>query len=468
MSSAGYKLAEIRHNPQAMKRFIRGCHYGYDKAQHRTAKLILDLDEKCRSVEEELKQKRRERDRDAALAVIGQLNVIKNRQLVLRRVLDTILYTMIKGQSWILKRFLVQEEIRPIDPKVIARAVEIASERNKVSRYRFNLVADLTTIAQIGDLIEVDFSMNTEERWRVIELKEGKINELLTGIIGERTEPLSVEEVEGIKTSLGLEAAKQARRMVRQQKRLGEFWKILKTDRGLDPVINTEIQMSPIEIITDTYIEAVQSIIEKVATDGVGAISVDDSLHLFATTGALLNRKGAVAHVGHIVYHMRKPDRDCKVGQVEEDQERYEVESGPPVIDLVSFNMRAQWGCPVFMWELADHRKLDLVMGRIRVFGCFDLENFIRMNTELGLKMTWVVGEEGEKFRRFSTRIPGSPNARAVRIEHPGGHVNQYFSGFFSRVFRDLTTPKQLLELIRRAPEDWEQAQKSATSPVQS
>ena len=289
----------------------------------------------------------------------------------------------------------------------------------------------MTTIAQIGDLIEVDFSSNAENRWRVIELKEGKINELLKGIIGERTDPLPAEELEGVKTSLGSEAAKQASRMVRQQRRLDEFWKIVKTDRGVDPIINTEIRISPIEIIADTYIEAVRCIVEKAATDGCGAISVDDSLHLFATTDALLNRKHALAQIGHILYHMRKPGSDCKVGQVDEHQERCEVESGQPMIDLISSNMYAQWGCPVSMWELAEPRKFDLVMDRIRVFGCFDINNFVQKGIAIGLKMTWMDGEEGEKFKRLSGRIRGSPNARALRVEHPGGHVDHYLSGFF-------------------------------------
>jgi hypothetical protein len=151
LSSVGYKVDETKHNPQAMRRFIRGCHYGYDNAQQRTANVILGLDDRFRSVEEELKQKRRERGKDAVLAIISQLNVIKNRQLVLRRVLDTILYAILSGQSWILKRFLAQKEIIPIDPKVIARTVEIATEQNNTSRYRFNLVADLTTCAYYFD-----------------------------------------------------------------------------------------------------------------------------------------------------------------------------------------------------------------------------------------------------------------------------------------------------------------------------
>lgn len=468
LSSVGCRVNDIKENPQALRRFIRGCHYGYDRGQQKIAKVLLDLDKKFRTAQEELKEKRRERDKEGAQALAVLSKVIKNRQLILRRLLDTILFGMIKGQGWILKRFLVQEEIRPFDPRVIARTVQIASQRNGVSRYRFNLVTDLTTIAQIGDLIEVDFTINTEERWRVIELKEGKINELLTGIIGERTEPLSVEERKGIKTSLGLEALKQADRMVRQQKRFSEFWKIVKTDRGLDPITNTEIRMSPVEIFTDTYIEAVRSIVEKAATDGTCMTSVDDSLHLFASAGALLSREGAPAHVRHIFYHMRKPGRDCKAGWFDEAQERAEMESGPPVIDLVSFNAKAQWGCPIFAWELPDNRKFDLVMGRIRVFGCFDLHAFLQMGTALGLKMTWVSGKEGDKFRRFSAWIPGSPKAQAVRVEHPGGHIGHYFAGFFFRAFRDLTTPKQLLELIMRSPGDPQLAQENPTSLAQS
>jgi hypothetical protein len=40
----------------------------------------------------------------------------------------------------------------------------------------------VTTIAQIGDLVEVSFD-SKKPYWRVIELKEGKINEILCDLL---------------------------------------------------------------------------------------------------------------------------------------------------------------------------------------------------------------------------------------------------------------------------------------------
>ena len=55
------------------------------------------------------------------------------------------------------------DEIRPIDPKVLARTLGVASSRNQQSGYNFAVVSDLSTVVQIGDLFEISFRPSGEE-----------------------------------------------------------------------------------------------------------------------------------------------------------------------------------------------------------------------------------------------------------------------------------------------------------------
>ncbi|THJ20633.1 MAG: hypothetical protein CAF45_013830 [Nitrospira sp. CG24E] len=458
LSSSGLKTEDIKFDEQARSRFVRGCHYGYDKAQQRISATIIELHAQSRLATQSLKLARRNKDKNETSALIQYLKVIQNQELVLRRLLDSLLYVLVQGKVWILKRMLVDTHIRPVDPHVLARTTKTASERNATSRYRFSLVTDLTTIAQIGDLVEVDLSSSAEERWRIIELKEGKVNEILSGLLEEVRGELSSQELEKINSSLGEKAVKQVRRMVNQQNRLGEFWKIIKTDRGIDPLIKTEIRMTPTEVVTEDYLHLFQAMLDETHKHGVAAQSVNTCLHLFATTASLFDREGSRALISHIFYHAIKPDRPCKLGQSDENEEWREIQGCPPIIDLVEFNIHSQWGCPIFTWPIHRDRMLDLLTNRMRLFGCFDIEGFFRMVEKQGPKTSWIVGEAAAKLGKLSGPIPGGQGARGVRIEHPNGHVDQYLSGFFSRVFRELATPNCLLGAILRGPTEWAQA----------
>lgn len=201
--------------------------------------------------------------------------------------------------------------------------------------------------------------------------------------------------------------------------------------------------------------------VDEAREKGAAAQSVNTCLHLFATTASLFNRKGSRASIAHIFFHAIKPDRPCKLGKSDENEEWSEIQNCPPMIDLVEFNIHSQWGTPIFTWPMHEDRILDLLTSRIRLFGCFDIERFLRMIETHGLKTSWIVREEAAELGKLSGPIPGGKGAIGVRIEHPSGHVDQYLSGFFSRVFRELATPNCLLGAILRGPKELAEAMKS-------
>jgi len=116
---------------------------------------------------------------------------------------------------------------------VLRKTVNAAVKRNREERLKFNVVTDLTTVAHIGDLIEVDRSELNRRSWKVIELKEGKVNELLSNLIEERAGHLSSDELAAIGETLGPHSEKQARRMLKQQERQTEFENIIRNYYGL-------------------------------------------------------------------------------------------------------------------------------------------------------------------------------------------------------------------------------------------
>ncbi len=271
-------MTNIETNDSARRRFLRGCHYGYDKAQQRIGDLAIEIETRLRAGHAELSELRRRRD-ERSVAVIQRQRVHLNRQLVLRRIMDAILITIVGFNPWIIKRFMAQREVRRIDPKVLRRTLDHAGRLNSQDRYTFNLVGDLTTVVDVADLVQIDLTPGHPKQWKLIELKEGRINELLAEVIQD-AQTAADEQVEQIRLSLGEKAAKQAQRMIRQQTRLREVRKILETDRGVDPLIGQEIILTREVVELGDYREVLKKIIDEAQKQAVGAASLDECLYL--------------------------------------------------------------------------------------------------------------------------------------------------------------------------------------------
>src|SRR5215469_7533093 len=97
----GYGHSDFENNPSVRRGFFRACHYGYDLAQRQIAKLVIAMEAEVAGLTIELKERRRTKDAKAK-DILQKIQIIRNRQIVLRRLIDSILFTMIEAQNWLL------------------------------------------------------------------------------------------------------------------------------------------------------------------------------------------------------------------------------------------------------------------------------------------------------------------------------------------------------------------------------
>lgn len=461
LESHGFKTKDFERDPRARSRFIRGCHYGYDKVQKNIGRLVIHLEGKVVALETELKQIRQKRPRQVELMQkkILELRILGNRQKVLRKIIDAILFATIEHNLWVIRRLCLESQVRRVNTKTILKMLNLASDLNSKSRYKFYLVTDLTTFVHLGDLVEVDFS-GDEKKWRIIEIKEGKMNKTLLDIIQDRDVQLSPDETKTIEVKYGHHAAKQVKRMITQKRRITEFEKIIKTDHGIDPKLGKEINILPETFIFESFQEALSSLIDHIYEKGVSAITINKCLRLFGFKAEMLNEPqiglSPDIHphiITHAFFHMANPKILCKLLLDPEQamNELKEMELAPSFFDFVRYNLNDPFSWPIFFWGKKD-QIYDLLAGRIRLFIQFDMKVFFELAEESGVKMTWVTGKETEELRKVSSRIPGSLNSWGVKIELPDGTTQTLLSGFFGRIFSELRSPKELIELIKEIP----------------
>jgi hypothetical protein len=446
MRENGLTLETVHASQKTSRELLRKCHYGFDLAQRQAAKLVADYEMRLRELNENLKEARRAHDRRAS-DIEALICVIENRQLVLRRLVDSILWVILIPDTWVLRRLGHGIDIKKIDPEVLLRTVQVAVDRNREERMCFNVVSDLTTVIDIGDLFEVDQSHGRS--YTMLELKEGKINELITEKIERHDGTLTPDDVSQLFEKHGESVLKQAHRVIRQIRRLDQVTEIVTTDKGIDPWHgDLPIRLSQERIDFDDYREAIRLVCDKATANRFGTATVSGCLRLLAINPSTFPGPMPMG-AAHVLYHVRNPTANCVIGDDEKAREEIDaMNAQPPVLDLVALNLTNKHAAPIFLWTRHE-RAQDFIFGRLRLFAQWDIEAFFRLAESEGFKLSWVTGKESDDLRNISYLIPGSPNSRGVRVEYPDGTCKIFLSGFFARPLLYLTPPKELIGMMK-------------------
>ena len=439
----------IESDASAKRRFIRGCHYGWDLAQRRIADLVIDYEEQIGKHKEQLKQHLRDRNKDGINNEKELIGTIETRQVVLRRLADTILYHLFNMQNWIPRRMMLEYRIHDIDPSTLQKTIEVATDLNREERLDFHLAADLTTTIHVGDLVKVSFA-SKPAKWSLIELKEGKMNALLGDIIEKTGGALSEANLSKIRDQLGNKAVSQAQRMIRQQYRHREVMRAVETDEGIDIMHNIPVKLKPDEVEIEEYRETIGNLCEKARTEGLATAVVDGCFRLVAVNGATYEKLGRMG-IAHLLYHFQFGIKDCALSK-QNKSELKDLSKIYPFFDLVQMNLYAMWPPPVFFWLPQDFVQ-DLLFGRLTVFAQLDyIKLFARARSE-GFEMRWIGRKELGKFPDVSGRIPGSPDAVGIGVKliaDPSMPEQFVLIGYLSRMFLEFMSPSQFLTLLRK------------------
>jgi hypothetical protein len=377
------------------------------------------------------------------------------REITLRRLVDSILFAMVYAQNWLFRRFTIDLTIHDVDPVVLQRTIRLAAERNRDNRMAFNLVSDLSTVVQIGDLIEIDLTAERARKWRVVELKEGRMNEVLSGLIAREAAQPAEAVVETVKGAIGEKAGKQAQRMMRQARRLRELERIVDSDCGIDPLINMETVMTANTVTLDDYRSQIERVYTKARREGCAAAELDGCLRIVGITRDAAN-DCARGIAGHQFFHMAHRERDCALSKHSDASARSKEEdmlkTVPYFVDVVDYNLRTPISDPIFM--LSPHEMVfNLILERVRIFVQFDCEAFFHLAERDGIKMGWVRGNEAESIKKLSMRFPGT-DAWGAFAELPSGERMTLLVGFLCRPYANFATPRQMISMMKDFPQE--------------
>ncbi len=280
--------------------------------------MVIGYQERIVALKSELKTARRDRNQEKIAEASNLIEGLTNRQLVLRRLADTIFYHLIRHENWVARHICVEHRIRDIDARTLKRTVEQASDLNREDRRIFHLVSDLTTVVQIGDLVRNDMT-STSPGWNLIELKDGRMNAILLEELGKVGGKLDGRAAEQIREKHGDKAVSQAKRIIRQQERQGNLMQLYETDMGIDPMHQLPVTLKPEVVQVDAYATELPGICERAEKKGISVAVSNNCLRIVVLTRDEYLRVGRRG-VAHIFYHLRHDNRECTLVRGDEQQ----------------------------------------------------------------------------------------------------------------------------------------------------
>ena len=418
----------------------------YGRLQEAAAAEVIRLEEESRALNVQMKAARRAKDR-VARDLERKIEILRRRQLIVRRMMDSIVYFACGQYVVFIRRLALHDDVRPIDPGSLAHIVDIAQRLNLQEPRSVYLAADLTTSVQIGDLVQITAEPNSQWSLRILEVKEGKINRILANKLGGGRSP------EELRKEIGNSAARQAVRILRQQRRLHGFSDFVHAGRGLDPRTNRDIRRTPDKTPVPGSQPELRALLEKAERDGQAIMKVNDCLVLGAVRADALPEP-RLSLAAHCFFHYNRPEVACLLS-TPRAQEELILLKNEPIVDLVENSYRATWGFPVVAWGNLDE-VCNLLTGRTRVYAMLDFDAFMKRAERLGLTMKWVTGRRGEMLKRTGGTdwIPGGPRGSAIRVEMKGTKPFELLSGFIARIFLELAKPDTLLKgLVDTGPD---------------
>lgn len=412
------------------KKFISACHIGYQKAQDRVISLLQqNADDKSLDAEEKL-----------------------YRELLLRKIIDTLAFIFLGGQIHIIRRLSIHDRVIPVDLKIIKYNQEIANGFNMKSHLTFSLLADLTTFIQLFDILKVDFRPGYK-RLSFIELKTGKVNEILLNEL-EKYE-LKEESIKKIKTDkkIKTEYKKQATRILRQKIRLERLNEIIKTDKGIDPKLKKQISLIGNNIEEETYDAILMELIDSAKSDkdGMSSGMVNFCLHFGVGYSSDKNIAKESAISG-AKYSLWKVLQEPPKGLTEIRNEllnKISEEDLYVFCNLFKTNIYSLPVKPFLLWGITHEDKFNLMKDTLSIFVLFDLSAFFWLGKKFGIDMHLSSRREADLAKKeFGAGNVLTFGNRIVKCSVD----NKTFSmlSLIYRFFTDLLCPTQFLYLTSK------------------
>ena len=366
--NSGVLNSEEEVTQEKFETFITACHDGFKEAQQLILEKLIEIEKEVQICKAQLKEARRAKNKTLIGALTEKLSFLDYREQVLRKLADSIAWQIIFGHHYVARRLYLGETFPSLLSEGLTETKKIADKLNE-DPLNFALIADITSFIQIGDILH-----RLKDEYQMIEVKSGGKNkearkildDLYAGVGGE------IDNSEKLDSKM----LDQIGRMHRQDVKMSRAASTITNEKGEDPKTGRNVRISEIEIVPETYLGVVSELMQESRKNGGAYAVVED-----------------VIHIGAYREDMRGPGKELLKGYV-----KMQTDRSFPVFSLMQ-NLIINISEPIFVKDLTDEEKFDLVTGRVMVYLVIDFDKFIDLLNVHGCQARWLSKRETQQYR---------------------------------------------------------------------
>ena len=410
-----------RTNPDSwsetdQKTFTVKCHDGFKQAQELLIRELLYYQGEHKIGSQELKQSRRDRDKEKEKSLIQKLAIIKQRSRTLSHVADGIAWQIIGSQIHVARRLHIgEDELKQLDNSNLNHAISITNSLNLVPE-DFALISDLTSFVQIGDILHL-----SAKGISIIELKEGKVNEQISDLLDElQKDGKTIHDVDLTK-DFDSTTIKQINRVDRQRDRAEKAITVINKDEGIDPLGKGNILIGTPSIETEYYHDVLHQLQENLKNKIWSYSVINNCVHI-----------GMYRDEGLIMAPFVIPEL------LKKETENFLVIDWMEIVYNVSEPIFAKPFHPDFI--------IDVLTGKVKIMVGLNLDNLIGLFNNLGLNSKWLTPKETMQLKKKEERKNSFFifNKRAIVLQPEVGIEMVVGGGIISKILYDNIYPMNL------------------------
>lgn len=400
-----------------LKLFTEKCHEGFKLAQDMIIEEVLYYQDLLREKKFELKENRRQRNKEAIKDSEHIIAVIEHRLRAYFHIADGIAWQLIGGEIHISRRLYIGESTKTLDSSNLSHAIKVAGEINK-SPENFALLSDLTHFVQIGDLL-----VRTDKNVGIMELKEGAVNDMIVNLVKKIHDPeFPIEEIKDEISTYDKNTTKQLDRVLRQQERASRAIEIINKDEGNDPKTGQKITVSTPKTRTIVYSPEFQNLYKKLESS-IWAYNVLDRgcLHI-----GLYRDEGRIMALFTIKEILKKET------------------TNHIVIDFIS--IAGNVSEPLFAKPIPPELMVDILASDVKLIIGLNIDAFIQVFKDIGLDVELLSEKQTMKLKQQEKmKVIFTINKRAIQITNPENKKSMVVGGgIISKILFDSIYPSNI------------------------
>lgn len=423
------ELSRIRNDNTIAEEFMTQVHKGFYFAQDRVIDLLRKVINEQKTAKRGVAEARRNRNKPAEQSLQTKLNTARYQECVLRRVIDSIVWNLCGFELATVRRlYMAQEPIDITDSNLI-------SELSFLENYKqshptgFALISDLSMVVQIGDII----TKNMSEGTRIIELKEGRVNERVFEILHEYRENHCDHYLASVLSEEGKKVSEQFFRSVKQLHKEMLAVNIINNGHGKDPQSGNEVTVVESTLELATFNPVFLNVIKMASIKGKTSQTIQGCLTIVAYD------------VTHPMAFFDQPsntplERPLKSNK--NNEEDTTIRSIDLRQTLISPTTR-----PLFLCPLPENYIVDIAMERTIVKFYLNMPLWLQMFEQQGFTVRMLGKKETAKIKQqadHGTQIL-EVNGQAVEIQK-GAYKTLLCEGVLARMFTCLNTPLSMVD----------------------